>query len=417
MIDEGFPASCVRCGASQKVVLGHGLAACRYCGEASPLGAEGTDALAAANRRVFRLAATEHRRRLAHRVEVEELALLAPLAFVPCWLLFGGLAIGAAWPSASEASLWALLTTERHAVAASDEWIVCAWVTWVALSGFALTVSTYLVALVWARGAASAEHALPPLEGGPTRCHLCGAGLPAGGAVRACGSCGASNLTTDSHLRQSAETLMQQLQLLAARERESLDLVSRQLPNFTLFCALFPLMLLVAYPVAGLLHETRPDLLWMPAALALPGAIALAAAVFQRPPKALRLTDTRGGEVVRVKGMPYRVWGRYVETPSVSAAVVLVAEGATEPTLALDFYESAPGDETTASVLEPAGEPLRQGEALGAALRIRTIGGEWQGTFVEGSPRRVFAAGAAVGARPRWTLRSEPLPKIDVFVV
>jgi hypothetical protein len=43
-----------------------------------------------------------------------------------------------------------------------------------------------------------------------------------------------------------------------------------------IFAALYPVLLLGAFPLGALVGETRPDLLWIPLAVALPSLPALA---------------------------------------------------------------------------------------------------------------------------------------------
>lgn len=413
---EGFAVSCEHCGAPHAVVLGQAVRRCRRCAHPAPLGASALAALERATAQVFRLAAGEHRRRVRRKNEVEFIALVGPLVFVPCWALFGGVALGAALSSVKDATIREILVAP-YSAPSHDDRVAAFWLCWVAIAGVGLTLSTYLVGLAWARSVGALPRAIPPIEGGPARCHLCGAGLGAGGAVRGCRSCGATNVIRGRALDGAARDLGEQLARLSTDEARQLEAVAVKVPNFSLFCALFPLLLLAAYPVAGSFGRTRPDLLWVAFACSAPALVALAVTLFQPGLRARKLADTRPGDEVRVRGALHRVWGTYVETHEVGPLVLLAPEGANEPTLGLHFHESAGDGETTARVLVPGGEPLGAEPTPLSSLTIRTASGEWRGGRSIGEPQRIFADGARAGARPRWTVRAEQVATLDVFVV
>lgn len=410
---EGFDAACVRCGAPQGVVLGRAVGACRHCGERSPLAADAAARLEAAARQVFRIAALENRRRVSHQNEVALQVILALATAIPSWLFFGFVTLKWAKSDVPGASTWELLTTERKA----SEWsaaVAAGWLPWLMLLGLGLTFSTFAVGLAWARGVAKAEAALPPLRGGPARCRLCGGGLPDGGAVRACPSCGAANLVRSAALDAHARSLAEQVAALAAEEAAALGAVTDKTPSFALFCALYPLALF-AFPLFGFLGRTRPDLLWVPGLLFVPGLVALAVTAFQRPPRGAALQHAGPGALVRVRGAPHRVWGHLSETKDFGPLVLLQPEGAAAPTVGVFLYETVEGEVPLREVAA-GGAPLAPTDAP-VPLVVRSASGEERAQVVPGESARVFAEGATAGAAPRWTLRrTGAIDALDVLV-
>jgi DNA-directed RNA polymerase subunit RPC12/RpoP len=200
---NGFVARCSNCGAPQAIVIGAPIERCRHCGTLEPLAGRDRARVEEASALSSRVAVREHRRLLEHRGNVELIAFLTPLSAGLTWLLFGGLLVAmVSGDLPDEMSLIDLALLEHGAQddGWGDELVTGHWTIFALLVGLAATLSTYLFALAKACAAVRPAAALPPLPGGPARCHLCGAALVSSGTVRRCLGCGGRNLVTNRAL-------------------------------------------------------------------------------------------------------------------------------------------------------------------------------------------------------------------------
>jgi hypothetical protein len=428
---SGFVAQCANCGAPQAVVLGEPIQRCRHCGTPEPLAGRDRARVEEANALLSRVAVREHRRLLAHRDNVLLIAFLTPLSAGLTWLLFGGLLVAVVKGDLPEdMSLFELARLEHRAPngAWGDALVTGHWTIFAMLVGLAATLSTYLFALAKACLAGRRTPALPPLAGGPARCHLCGAALAGSGVERRCASCGGRNFVTGRAVHAQVQSLEEQVAALQAQERALGEEANEHAFRAVILAALYPLLLLGAFPLGALVGETRPDLLWIPLAVALPALPALLVILLRLPARAVKLEAAAPGDEVRVRGVAHTLVARLeLEAAGLEGLppmlAVLAPRGRSEASLAVFTRELADANPAGFAVA-PGGRPLSPEEMSPeqlASFKVRTLAGEFVGTI----PRcdqpgagglRIFRQPLGPGAMPIWTLTPAPLERDHVFV-
>lgn len=428
---NGFVARCANCGAPQAVVIGAPIERCRHCGTPEPLAGRDRARVEEANALVSRVAVREHRRLLAHRDNVVLIAFLTPLSAGLTWLLFGGLLVAMVTGDLpDDMSLVELALLEHRAPdeAWGDELVTGHWTIFAMLVGLAATLSTYLFALAKACLAGRRAPALPPLAGGPARCHLCGAALPGSGTERRCASCGGRNFVTGRAVHAQIQSLEEQVAALQAQERELGEEANEHAFRAVILAALYPVLLLGAFPLGALVGETRPDLLWIPLALALPALPALLVVLLRLPARAVKLEQAAPGDEVRVRGIAHTLVARLeLEAAGLQGLppmlAVLAPRGRPEASFAVFTRELADAKPTGFAVAL-GGRPLAPQEMAPeqlASFKVRSLEGELVGTIPRGDQPgagglRVFRQPLGAGAIPIWTLTPAPLKKDHVFV-
>lgn len=427
---NGFVARCANCGAPQAVVIGAPVERCRHCGTPEPLAGRDRARVEEANALLSRVAVREHRRLLAHRDNVALVAFLTPLSAGLTWLLFGGLLVAMVTGDLPDDMGLVELALLEHR--STDDWgdelVTGHWTIFAMLVGLAATLSTYLFALAKACLAVRPALALPPLEGGPARCHLCGAALTGSGTERRCASCGGRNLVTGRALHAQVQSLEEQVASLQAQERELGEEANEHAFRAVILAALYPVLLLGAFPLGALIGETRPDLLWIPLAVALPSLPALLVVLLRLPARAVKLEAAALGDEVRVRGVAHTLVARLdLEAAGLQGLppmlAVLAPRGRPEASFAVFTRELADAKPAGFAVAL-GGRPLAPQESAPdqlASFKLRSVDGESLGSIPRGDQPgagglRVFRHPPHPGATPLWTLTPAPLKKDHVFV-
>lgn len=425
---EGLSAACVRCGAPQAVVLDGRLAPCVYCRAPDPLDAATRARVHSAAGAISRIASREQRRLLSHENSVSELAWEVPVLAIPCWGIFGGIAllvVNMEKPSGLSFARFLLSGVSNHASkGAISSW----WVLFFGILGLALTLVSYLFILWRIRGAVQPPPSMGPLSsGGPARCHLCGAGLPGAEVRRVCRSCGAANLVDDAKFEASATDLAAHVQHLHALDQQGTVQLSTWSGRVLYSAAFFPILLLVGIPFGWFAPGASPKLLLLPgmiAALAVPLTILL---LVQSTPSTLAIGDVPPGGSLRIRGVLHNVVAildvDMTRVRTQCGLLHLVApEGSASPTLAFTVLTSSGGTSVPAFLVTEGGPALGSGQndpSKLSAVKIRESSGIVEAMAPVGEEViRIFSTTApAPGVAPRWTLTATQLEADDVLIL
>lgn len=424
-VKEGFIAPCERCGAPAHLVLGAPVPPCRYCGSASPLGPAAQQRLLHTNRLVSVAAMREHRRLLEARRGLNGAAKFIGIMFGITWAVVGGITLYICAEELGETRMYEALTQPEAARP-----VLAATYAIAALFGFfGLAASINTIAIARQRAAIRPPLALPPIEGGPLRCHLCGAGLHGEGAVRSCKSCGAKNLLGRAVLKQRDRSLSEQQermqQLASAAVREAADVMMKA----TMGSSLAPIILvpLVAGAASLAAEAWNPALnyVWMGAFA--PGLVAVAYLLLKAPLRVRALDEIGVGDEVRVNGLPYHLIGRMRFADSEEEEKhrhpptplhLLAQANSREPTFAL-FLEEHTNRRPVAFAMRPGGTPLTDpGRLAGASKATLQAPTPRQLAWIADGEKsaRLFDVSAPLGAGPLWTLDHVGFKKDNAFV-
>jgi hypothetical protein len=331
-MDEGLAIECRQCGAPVAFVLRAPVPPCVHCKTPEPLDVATRARVDGAAAVVSRAAAREQAAQLKRADEIASLMWMVPALAIPCWLIFGGIALSLIWDALPSDGTIAFLARSVSGSDAATAW----WVLYLAITGIAATLAGYFVCSWLLRRQLVLPRAVAPLSpGAPPRCHLCGGGLRGAGPRRGCPYCGASNLVDDAAFRQAADGLLAQLRAAEAGELARIATVGHGMDAVMKATVALPFVLIAAVPIGSLFGASLPKLWWVALALFALAVVFFVMTLTRSPPEVPTLRGAKPGDIVRVRGVAHAVVGTSDHHPP---RALLAPAGSSTPTLAIDAY-------------------------------------------------------------------------------